>query len=160
MALFLSSFEKKIDRKGRVSVPSGFRAVLAGEQFQGVVVYPSFVNPCIEACGMSRLEAVMARIDQLDPYSDEHDAFTTSILGGSVQLAFDGEGRVMLPESLLKEVGIGEEAVFVGKGATFEIWEPKAFAEHAAKARKIALEKRLHLRSIGSASEDKTGGAA
>ncbi len=153
MALFLSSFEKKIDRKGRVSVPSGFRAVLSKESFQGIVVYPSFVNPCIEACGMGRLEAVMNRIDQLDPFSEEYDAFTTSILGGSAQLPFDGEGRVMLPEGMFASVGIGEEVVFVGKGATFEIWEPKAFAEHAAKSRKLALEKRLHLRSIGSAGE-------
>ena len=158
MALFLSHIEKKIDRKGRVSVPSGFRAVLAAEAFQGVVVYQSFVNPCIEACGMSRIESLMQRIEALDPFSEEYDAFTTSILGGSVQIAFDGEGRIMVPEALLGSVGIKEDAVFVGKGNTFEIWEPKAFAEHAAKSRSLALEKRLYLRSSSGAGEQ-VGGA-
>jgi MraZ protein len=152
MALFLSHMEKKIDRKGRVSVPSAFRAVLAEESFQGLVVYQSFVNPCIEACGMSRIEALMLRIEMLDPFSEEYDAFTTSILGGSVQLPFDGEGRVVMPEHLLAAVDIKEDAVFVGKGATFEIWQPTAFAEHAANARKVALEKRLHLRAPSSPS--------
>ena len=38
MALFLSSFEKKIDKKGRVSVPSTFRAALSGAHFNGIVI--------------------------------------------------------------------------------------------------------------------------
>lgn len=147
MALFLSHVEKKVDRKGRVSVPSGFRAVLENEKFQGIVAYQSFVNPCIEVCSMSHLETMMEKIEALDPFSEEYDAFATSILGGSVQLSFDGEGRVVLPESLMASANIKEDMVFVGKGRTFEIWEPVAFAEHAAQARKVALEKRLHIRA-------------
>jgi MraZ protein len=147
MALFLSTFQKKIDKKGRVSVPSGFRTVLAGEHFNGIVVYQSFINPCLEACGMSRIEKLSERIDTLDPFSEEHDAFAATILGGSVQLAFDGEGRVMLPESLLQAAGIGEDVVFVGKGKTFEIWKPEDYTKHAEVARRIALEKRQHLRA-------------
>lgn len=147
MALFLSTFEKQIDKKGRVSVPATFRAALAGQHFSGIIVYPSFVNPCIEACGMNRIEALYERIEALDPFSEERDAFATAILGGSMQLPFDGEGRVSLPENLLKESNITQHCVFVGKGATFEIWEPEAFAVYEAQSRKMAKEKRLALRS-------------
>ena len=147
MALFLSTFEKQIDKKGRVSVPATFRTALAGQHFNGIIVYPSFVNPCIEACGMSRIEALYERIEALDPFSEERDAFATAILGGSMQLPFDGEGRVSLPENLLKESNITQQCVFVGKGATFEIWEPEAFAAYEAQSRKVAKEKRLALRS-------------
>lgn len=155
MALFLSSFEKKIDKKGRVSVPSTFRAALAGENFNGIVVYGSFVNPCIEASGMNRIEQMHERIEELDPFSEERDAFATAIMGGSVQLSFDGEGRVVLPEHFLKENGIDGECVFVGKGATFEIWEPKAYREYETKARKLALEKRMSLRAAKGGSDGK-----
>ena len=151
MALFLSTFTKKIDKKGRVSVPSTFRAVLEGEAFGGIIVYPSFINPCVEACAMSRLEALSERIETLDPFSEEHDAFASTILGGSQQLAFDGEGRVTLPPELLSPIGIEEEAVFVGKGKTFEIWQPAAYAIHAEASRKLALSKRDLLRA-GTAS--------
>jgi MraZ protein len=147
MALFLSNFSKKIDKKGRVSVPSTFRAVVTDEEFQGIVAYQSFINPCIEACAMSRIESMCERIEALDPFSEEHDAFAATILGGSIQLPFDGEGRVVLPPELLASVGIGEEAVFVGKGKTFEIWEPTAYARYAEESRKLALEKRALLRS-------------
>jgi DNA-binding transcriptional regulator/RsmH inhibitor MraZ len=45
--------------------------------------------------------------------------------------------------------------VFVGKGATFEIWEPAAFKEYEAQSRKLAREKRLALRA-----DSLRGGAA
>ena len=141
--LFLSTFEKQIDKKGRVSVPAPFRTVLAGQHFNGIIVYPSFVHAsCIEACGMSRIEKMYARIESLDPFSEERDAFATAILGGSMQLPFDGEGRVVLPEALLEQAGIAGQGIFVGKGETFEIWEPVAFRAHEALARELAKAKR------------------
>lgn len=146
MALFLSTYHNKVDKKGRVSVPAPFRAALSGQHFPGVVVYSSFVNPCIEACSLERMEKMAKRIEELDPFSDERDALSAVILGGAVQLGFDTEGRVMLPESLLAKAGIEEGAVFIGKGDTFEIWEPRAFDGYAAKAREIAHQKRLQLR--------------
>ena len=145
MALFLSTFEKNIDKKGRVSVPAQFRSALANENFNGIIAYQSFVNNCIEACGMGRIEKLHERIESLDPFSEERDAFATTILGGSVQLGFDSEGRVMLPPQLVEAVGIDNKVVFVGKGETFEIWMPEAFNNYSAELRKLAKEKRLSL---------------
>lgn len=147
MALFLSTFKNKIDKKGRVSVPAPFRNALAGQEFSGIIVYSSFINPCIEACGFDRISKLSANIEALEPFSEERDAFATAILGGSMQLGFDGEGRVMLPEPLVEEAGIKEMALFVGKGETFEIWQPDAFESYAARARTLAREKRLKLRA-------------
>lgn len=147
MALFLSTFTNRIDKKGRVSVPASFRAALKGQEFHGVVAYPSFINPCVEACGIDRIAQLSENIESLDPFSEERDAFATAILGGSVQLGFDGEGRIMLPEALLSQAEINDQALFVGKGATFEIWQPERFADYAAQARKLALEKRLQLKA-------------
>ncbi len=146
MALFLSTYVNKVDKKGRVSVPANFRTALSKEDYKGIIVYSSFVNGCIEACGMDRIERLSESIDSLDPYSDQRDAFAATILGGSMQLPFDSEGRVMLPENLMEEAGISEQAVFVGKGATFEIWEPKAFEVYAGKAKDLAKRERASLR--------------
>jgi MraZ protein len=157
MALFLSTFTNKIDKKGRLSVPASFRAALAKEEFQGAVAYPSFVNPCIEACGMERMERIYESIDGMDPYSEERDAFAASILGSSVQLPFDGDGRIVLPDSLMLQANLDDKAVFVGKGKTFEIWEPDAFAAYADKMREIAKNNRGALRFGGAASGN--GGA-
>lgn len=146
MTLFLSTYINKVDKKGRVSVPANFRVALQKEDFQGIIVYSSFVNQCIEACGMNRMARLSESIDNLDPYSEERDAFAAAILGGSFQLPFDGEGRIILPESLMHDVGINEQAVFVGKGATFEIWTPTTFEKYASKAKDLARQERAKLR--------------
>jgi MraZ protein len=95
---------------------------------------------------MARIEYLNKTIDHLDPYSEERDAFATAILAGSVQLSFDPEGRVILPEELMSSAHLSEHACFVGKGETFEIWQPETFNIYAAKARELAKEKRSLLR--------------
>jgi len=148
MALFLSTFINKIDAKGRVSVPSQFRASLINESFSGMVIYESFVNECIEGCDIERIKKLSESIDNLDPFSEERDAFATAVLGGSTQISIDGDGRALLPSDLLRKVKIKNELVFVGKGSTFEIWEPKKFATYMDKAKKDAKEKRNLLKVV------------
>src|SRR3984957_4298370 len=149
--LFLSTFQNKLDKKGRVSIPATFRAALSkDEEFSGIISYASFINRCIESCGIERIRKLSNRIETLDPFSEERDAFATTILGGSVQLPFDSEGRVMLPEHLIEMAGIKEAAIFVGKGETFEIWEPTIFTEYAARSREIVRVNRLRLKSEGA----------
>ncbi len=152
--LFLSTFQNRIDKKGRVSVPAQFRAVLAAKvlanDFQGIVAYQSPLNDCIEACGMSRIIKLNERIESFDPYSQERDAFVTTLFGESVQLSFDGEGRVMLPEQLISAANLKEQATFVGKGEVFEIWEPQTFAEYAKRARALVQEKRFMMKGQSS----------
>lgn len=146
MTLLLSTYTNKLDKKGRISVPAPFRAALTTENFAGIIAYGSFVNPCVEACGMARIESLSASIDELDPYSDERNAFAAVILGGSIQLPFDPEGRVTLPEELISLAVLSEQACFVGKGATFEIWQPELLQQYLDTARNMAKDKRSLLR--------------
>jgi MraZ protein len=140
--LFLSTYINKIDKKGRISVPSSFRALLMKNNFSGVVIYESVRSKCIEGCSLDRLEHLSRSIDSLDPYSDERDAFATIILGGSIKLSFDSEGRVVLPESLIKFANLAGEGCFVGKGQTFEIWNPKEYEKYYSKAKEMAMKNR------------------
>ena len=135
-----------------MSVPPTFRAVLAAQNYNGMIAYSSFTNHCIEACGMERIEKLYARIDTLDPFSEERDAFETAILAGSTQLAFDSEGRVVVPEALLTKANIAGVGIFVGKGATFEIWSPELYAKQETKMRELALAKRQSLKADGGAA--------
>ncbi len=136
MALYLSTFINRIDSKGRVSVPAPFRAALVDELYNGIVVFPSFseIFNAVEACGMARMERLSAGVDRLNPFSDEHVDFASVIFGASVQLPFDGEGRVILSDHLRAHAAIDDQAAFVGRGATFQIWEPGALIDFQAEA--------------------------
>jgi MraZ protein len=135
--LFLSTYVNKVDRKGRVSVPATFRSALAGQAFNGIVAYRSFKLPTLEASGIDRMEEMSARLDTLEQFSEEHENLSV-IFADSQQLAFDGEGRIVLPEILCAHAGITESAAFVGLGRTFQIWEPEALKQHQDALRERA----------------------
>ena len=137
MALFLSTFVNKVDKKGRVSVPAPFRTALVQQTFSGIIAFRSFKLPAIEGSGIDRMEEMSARIDALDEFSEDRDALS-SIFADAQQLAFDGEGRIVLPEALCAHAGITENAAFVGLGRTFQIWEPQRFEQHRDELRERA----------------------
>ncbi len=118
--MFISTYENKLDKKGRVSVPASFRAHLSSLGYNSVVCYPSFTNSSIEFCPQSRIEKLSDSIDNLSPFEENRDTFATSILADSFQLNFDSDGRVVLPKKLLDHSGIKETVVFVGQGKTFK----------------------------------------
>ena len=65
--MFLSSFENKIDKKGRVSVPATFRSHLSSMGYNGFISYPSFNHAALEACSQDRIEKLSNTIDSLNP---------------------------------------------------------------------------------------------
>ena len=146
MAVFIDTFVNKIDRKGRVSVPATFRAALAAQAFQGIVAFPSFKFPALHCAGMDWMSSLIESTANVDLFSPEHDDLTASLFSDAKQLPFDGEGRVLLPESLCAHAHLSESAAFAGRGRYFEIWEPKALEDYKAEARKRAAEQQRTLR--------------
>ena len=134
--MFLSTYENRIDKKGRVSVPASFRSYLSNLGYNGVICYPSFNNLCIEAWPQDRIEKISNAIDALNPFDEKKDFFATSILSESINLQFDSEGRISLTTKLLKHAKIKNSMLFVGQGKTFQIWEPTIFEKFKASAKK------------------------
>ena len=131
MALFMSTYVNKVDRKGRVSVPATFRTALADQNFDGIVAFPSLDYDALEATGIDTMEAISAGLNALEQPA-EQQGLATLILARSLRLPFDPEGRIVLPEKLAAHAHITESAAFVGLGSTFQIWEPDRFAAHEA----------------------------
>ena len=144
--MFLSTYENKLDKKGRVSVPASFRSYLSNLGYNGVICYPSFNNSSIEACSQDRIEKISSAIDSLNPFEEKRDYFATSVLAESMNLQFDSEGRISLSSKLLKHAKIKKSMLFVGQGQTFQIWEPAAFEKFKVTARKKANLNRANLK--------------
>ena len=144
--MFLSSYENKIDKKGRVSVPATFRSHLGSMGYNGFTSYPSFNHSALEACSPDRIEKLSNTIDSLNPFEEKRDFFATSILAESTNLQFDSEGRILLTQKLLKHAKIKNSMLFVGQGKTFQIWEPTIFEKFKVTARKKANLNRASLK--------------
>ncbi|MCB1492275.1 MAG: division/cell wall cluster transcriptional repressor MraZ [Rhodobiaceae bacterium] len=155
MDQFVSNYTNRIDAKGRVSVPAGFRAILAAQGFDGVYCYPSLDTDAIEAGGRPLIEAIQGLIDALVPYSDERNQLATVLLGDGMTLSIDQDGRVTLPEALRAHAGLEGEVTFVGVGDKFFMWSPERYAAYRAEARSRArdLKALLGRRQSGEAAE-------
>ena len=144
--MFLSTFENNLDKKGRVSVPSSFRTYLNSMGYNGFITYPSFNNAALDACAQDRIEKLSESIDSLGPFEDKRDYFATSVLSESISLNFDSEGRVSIPEKLLKHAKIKSNIVFVGLGKVFQMWDPSSFEKFKSVARKKSYINRSALK--------------
>lgn len=138
MGIFISRHLQKIDAKCRVSLPAEFRKVLGDE---GVIFYPSYKERgVLEGVTMARMKELSEAVDKLDPFDISTDEVTTSIFGEAYHLQIDSSGRATLLPSLLKVCGLkeGDNALFVGRGKTFQMWNPAHFERN-----KIQVEKRI-----------------
>ena len=160
MAVFLSTYVNKIDRKGRVSVPAPFRQVLASQSgtdvATGLVVFRSVTVPALEACSTKHMEDLAADLELMDLSDEEREHLELTIFSASVHVPVDPEGRIILPDDLRQFAGIGEQVSFVGKSKTFQIWEPTAFDARMAEAREKSRVHGVSLSSISAAARRRT----
>ena len=137
--MFLSTHENKLDKKWRVSVPASFRSYLSSLGYNGVICYPSFNNPSIEGCSQNRIERLSSSIDSLNPFEEKRDIFATSVLAESVNLQFDSEGRISIPDKLLNHAKIKQTMLFCRSRNHFSNLGTQNFLKNS----KYKLEKKL-----------------
>ena len=141
MTEFVGKFLNKIDKKGRVSVPALWRPKLLGKDFSGIVAQKSDYNS-IDAYSQKYLESYQDWLDKQDPLLETNEYEATLIFGSSM-LPFDQEGRVLIPEILRNNSSLTNDALFVGMGRKFRIWEPNSFANYEQKAREYMKKRKM-----------------
>lgn len=149
MDQFVSTFVNKIDRKGRVSVPSEFRAVLTRRNSALLLLYPALYASAVEGAGEELLSDIMSKADSLPPLSAERDDYLDAIMPNIMRLSFDSEGRVLLPEHLIAYAKLSERAAFVGRGPNFQIWDPDAWAARLSETQARLRIQREQARNPG-----------
>jgi len=131
---FVGKFLNRIDKKGRVSVPALWRPKLLGKDFSGIVVQNIDSYNAIDGYSQKYLERYQDWLDSKDPLLETNEYEATLIFGSSM-LPFDQEGRVLIPEFLRNIAALKSDALFVGMGRKFRIWEPESFDNYEIKAR-------------------------
>ena len=126
---FHGTFEHTLDAKNRLTVPSKFRAALAGTVFlvrgadQCISVYPEAVYAGIA-------QQALAGLNPLSPQAREMSRF---FYAKADDVELDGAGRLTLASKHLEHAGLsGREAVITGAGECLEIWDRAAWERYDA----------------------------
>jgi len=158
MTHFLGTHQSRLDAKGRVSVPAPFRAALrAGSDTATMILRPSHQLACIEAWPHAVFDALAAPLEQFDVFSDTQNDLATTLYADATPLEADKEGRIVLPERLLRHAGIGDVLEFMGVGKIFQIWHPEAAERRRAEARERVRSGNLTLPGAHGTGNPVTG---
>ncbi len=149
--MFLSTTTNNLDVKGRVSVPSDFRAVVVDEKSDGIFVWPDIDHTHLIGGGRKLMEGYRRSFARMKLHDDGRVAFAWMVLGQAKKLSFDANGRVTLPKEFIEAVGLSGQVSFVGLGDHFEIWNPEELRVKTEHMRVLARE---HQKRIGPIALD------
>ena len=117
--MFTGEYRHSVDDKGRIAVPSKFRA-----QLEGGAVVSRWLDACLAIhtrAGWDELADKVATLPIADPSARLFQRF---IFAGAVETSLDGQGRVLVPSYLREMADLDAEAVVVGSRDHAEIWAP------------------------------------
>lgn len=149
---FLGSHINRIDQKGRIAAPADFRRALEGDPIRGFYAFRSLRGPFLECGGGDLITSFKALILEKKPGADDLDAIEAHVYGDIRPLAFDTEGRVVIPDHFRKHAEFAERVLFQGRGDTFLMMAAEGAEERFAATRARASEalRRLREPKVGS----------
>ncbi len=151
LKFFTGSSTHKVDGKGRVSLPADYRKVLEGLDTGHVVVLPQMNHPDSHVVlSQHGFEKVVEQFESLELAHEDTEALALRIVTDARQIPVDPAGRMVLSKELRDQIGIGDEVRFVGRGSSFQLWEPKKrdAYEAAVKDRSQALAPKIRLAGL------------
>jgi MraZ protein len=151
MGPFMGTHTSKLDAKGRVSIPALFRTVLRDGATEGpvsLVLRPSHKAACIEGWPVATFESLANPLQRMALFSDDHEDLSAALFADAHPVESDREGRIVLPDWLAAHAAVTDAVVFMGQGASFRIWEPRAAEQRRTEARARALSRGLTLPGV------------
>ena len=124
--MFTGEYRHAVDDKGRLAVPSRFRAQLAGS-----IVVARWLDACLAIFPMAAWEVLATKVGGLPMTDPNARLLQRQLFARAFETELDRQGRVLVPQNLRSQVGLGEEALVLGAQDHAEIWAPDRWAEYS-----------------------------
>ena len=128
--MFQGASSLSLDAKGRLSVPTRHRDAL-NEMAEGQVTLTKNPHGCLMLFPRPQWLLFRDRIAQL-PMSAQW--WKRIFLGNAMDVEMDGTGRVLISPELRQAVGLSRDAVLLGMGNHFELWDKATYDAQEAQA--------------------------
>ena len=128
--MFQGASSLSLDVKGRLSVPTRHRDVLSATA-NGQLTITKHPHGCLMVFARPEWEKFRERIASL-PMSAQW--WKRIFLGNAMDVEMDGTGRVLVSPELRAAAGISKEAVLLGMGSYFELWDKGTYDAQEAQA--------------------------
>ena len=124
--LFNKSLSRSLDAKGRLMLPPEYREGLCAEGGTGVFWVTAFYGRLV-AYLPADWEAVTEQLSGISALNERLSRFKSKVMGLAQEMEPDAQGRVRIPQALMREAGLHKDVMLVGMLNKFEIWDQERF---------------------------------
>lgn len=124
--MLLGEYKPSFTGKNRLALPKKLREQITGNE----IILTKGFEKCIFGFDKKVWEET-AKLELQKPISSvEGREIRRQMFAGAESVEFDDQGRFVIPETLIKYSGIGEEITIIGAGDHFEIWSSKEWTNY------------------------------
>jgi MraZ protein len=122
--MFRGRHDHTIDKKGRVSIPAAFRAILARSEQAPIITNQK------DHLTLHRFEDWQVFEEDLKTKSKlrpEVAKYTRFVIGEAMECPIDSQGRILIPPRLRKHADLEGKATIAGTLDKLEIWNTERY---------------------------------
>ncbi|NTU71127.1 MAG: division/cell wall cluster transcriptional repressor MraZ [Coriobacteriia bacterium] len=123
--MFLGDYQHTMDAKGRVSLPSKFRAQLTGK----LVVAKGFEG-CLAVYSTDEYDRYVGALMAKQDFDEEVRRLRRKLTSGAQEVELDSAGRISLTQQLRDYAGLKKDVAVTGNGNRIEIWDSERWATY------------------------------
>lgn len=120
--MFRGATQITLDAKGRMAIPTRYREKLA-ERCDGRLVTTVDRDYCLLIYPFPDWEEIERKLVNLPSFNKQSRRLVRLMVGYASELEIDGHGRVLLPKELRAFAALDRQAVLIGQGNKFELWD-------------------------------------
>ena len=132
LRVFQGASSLALDTKGRLSVPTRYRDVLSGTARSQLTI-TKHPHGCLMIFPRNEWEKFRDRIASLPMQAQW---WKRIFLGNAMDVDMDATGRVLVSPELRVAAGVSKDAVLLGMGDYFELWDAATYAAQEAEQMK------------------------
>jgi len=131
--LFRGTSSLNLDDKGRLTIPTKYRAELQESCDRQMVVTVGLNERAVREQGclwlypLPEWEKVEQTVSKLPNFNKAAENLRRYFIGSATECDMDAQGRLLLPEKLRKLANMDKKIVLVGQLARFEIWQEETW---------------------------------
>ena len=110
-----------LDAKGRVAIPTRHRATLT--QSGKSLVLTAHPDGCVLIYPATAWEPVRAKVTAFPSFDPKASWWKRLLLGFEEHVSPDGSGRILVSGALRQHAKLDRDAMMVGQGHYFELWD-------------------------------------
>ena len=127
--MFRGAHAINLDDKGRLAIPTKFRALLQADCEGQLVCTIDLKDPCLLLYPLSEWQEVEQKLSQLSNMVEAERRVKRILLGSAMECQLDKNGRILLSSPLRAHAGLNKKLMLVGQLNKFELWDEDTWNE-------------------------------